>query len=569
MALPRIAARGGGEIALPRPLAPSDVARIRRIFDLQARGHIPDAVAETMRFEESILLGHILADRYLGPRYRPNPAELVAWLGRFADQPDAPAIHALLVRRAAPGSTLPPAPTFSSLTGSLPMDAIPEEADPRGRALDRDTALDRRVVNRTWDAGSAAALRMIAATRNLSPGYAAQLRAEVAQVLFTQNRDAEALSVATMAIRWAPANQQVGLAGYIAGLAAWRLDLPELAQSHFEAATRAAIAPAALRAASAFWAARAHLRTGDATGYAPWMRRAAEERRTFHGQLALRALGQSFGIVRNTELLGDADVAAMEATPQGMRAFALLQVDQPERAEAELRSLWPTVEANPGFARSLLLVANAAGLTNLASQLAGRVQAADGRPRDDLRFPIPRLSPRGGFKVDPALIYALTRLESNFDAGAVSPAGARGLMQLMPVTARYISGGRPLADAQLHDPGLNLELGQRYVGFLATQEQVGGDLIRLLASYNAGPGNLARWSVAMRDNGDPLLFIEAIPAWETRAFVQRVLAYSWIYAARMNLPTASLDQLSAGAFPRFTLLANPAAIQPLISATLH
>ena len=76
---------------------------------------------------------------------------------------------------------------------------------------------------------------------------------------------------------------------------------------------------------------------------------------------------------------------------------------------------------------------------------------------------MPRLHPAGGFRIDPALVYALTRLESNFDAAAVSPAGALGLMQIMPVTARYVMGDA-LDDPKLHDPSLDLDVGQRYVG---------------------------------------------------------------------------------------------------------
>ncbi len=551
MVLPRIALRGGSGVVLPHPLAPSDAALVKAIFGFQARGRIPKAIAETALLQDGMLLGHILADRYLGQGYRSSPAELTEWLGQFGGQPDARAIRALLARRAGKDAPLPPLPDSPSLSNLLVTNAPPQADDARDFMLRRNPALDRSVLDRASGVGSGAALRLIAAARGLSPAYAAQLRAEVAQVSFAQNHDAEALSIATVAMQRAPSGQQAGLAGYVAGLAAWRLDLPDLARVHFEAATRAAVAPAALRAAGAFWAARAHLRTGDTNGYIPWMRRAAQEKRTFHGQLARRALGLPTGIVRNTETLGEADIEAIDVTPAGQRAFALLQVDQPQRAEAELRSLWPIVVANPAFGRSLLLVADAAGLTDLTAQLAGLVPAPDGQPRDAPHVSIPRLSPRGGFKVDPALVYALTRLESNFDPASVSPAGARGLMQLMPDTARYVSGDPSFTDAQLRDPARNLELGQRYVHFLAVQQPVGGDLIRLLASYNTGPGNFARWSATMHDNGDPLLFIEAIPGWETRRFVQLVLAYSWLYAARMNLPAPSLDQLSAGAFPRF------------------
>jgi soluble lytic murein transglycosylase-like protein len=80
---------------------------------------------------------------------------------------------------------------------------------------------------------------------------------------------------------------------------------------------------------------------------------------------------------------------------------------------------------------------------------------------------------------------------------------------------------------------------------------VAGDLIRLLAAYNAGPGNLSRWLPSAQHRQDPLLFIESIPVNETRAYVQRVLGFSWIYASRLGLPAVSLDALASGSFPRF------------------
>jgi soluble lytic murein transglycosylase-like protein len=170
-----------------------------------------------------------------------------------------------------------------------------------------------------------------------------------------------------------------------------------------------------------------------------------------------------------------------------------------------------------------------------------------------MRFPVPRLRPADGFHLDPALVYGITRTESNFDADLTSSAGAVGLMQIMPDTASFITGrpATPALRGELRDPSVNLDLGQRYVDYLAGYDAVGGDLLRLLASYNSGPGNFTRWSAALRDGGDPLLFIEAIPVAETRAFVPRVLVYTWIYAARLHLPTPSLDELAAGGWPRY------------------
>ena len=120
----------------------------------------------------------------------------------------------------------------------------------------------------------------------------------------------------------------------------------------------------------------------------------------------------------------------------------------------------------------------------------------------------------------------------------------------MPSTAQYLTGGTLYPADRLHEPAYNLDIGQRYIAYLARLGGIDHDLLRVLASYNSGPGSLGRWD--LHDNGDPLLFIEAIPVAETRAFVQHALVYSWIYAARMHLPAPSLDALSAGEFPRFT-----------------
>jgi soluble lytic murein transglycosylase len=290
----------------------------------------------------------------------------------------------------------------------------------------------------------------------------------------------------------------------------------------------------------------------DGSGTVKWLRVAAAEQHTFHGLLARRILRMDTGILPSGELLSQADVDAVAATPKGWRAFALLQIGQPGRADAELRGLAAEASANPAFGRALLMVASAAGLTECAALMAGAQRSADGDAPDAVRIPVPHLRPTGGFSVDPTLIYAVARTESNFNPAAISPVGARGLMQIMPVTAQFITGDMSFDPDRLHDPSANLDIGQRYISHLAGQEGIDNNLIRLLASYNSGGGNFRRWAGDIRDNGDPLLFIEAIPVAETRGFVSRVLLYSWLYAARLHLPAASLDALAGNEFPRFT-----------------
>lgn len=544
---------GLGGAGLPMPLSPSDAGRLKHVFDLQAAADVAQAELVLQGVSDPLLNGHVLAQRYLLRTVQPSLSDLATWLARYPDHPDAGAIHAALMARLTPGAQHPPTPDLPILPPETPAAQTPEEADPPRVRLNRNPLLDRTVHERAHAGNADSALHLLSQTKGLDSVYGGQLRAEIARALFTQGRDADALKIAQGALR--QSGGRIGLAGFIGGLAAWRMDRPADALPLFEAASHADIASESLLAAAQFWTARAHLRNRDPAGYRPWMRRAAQSQHTFYGILARRILGMGLVPVDRQETLGQADGDALMANPHGRRALALLQTGQMRRAEDELRCLWPTVADNQALAGAVLRVAEAGGLMDLAAQLAGLIDTADGVPHDDARFPTPPLRPAGGFRMDPALVYALTRLESNFDPDAVSNMGARGLMQLMPVTASYVSGNGGAQAGRyaqrLFDPATNLSLGQSYVLYLSNMDGVQGDLIRLLASYNAGPTSFARMASTIPVSDDPLLFIESIPNDETRGFIPRALTYSWIYAARLRLPAASLDQMAAGAWPRF------------------
>lgn len=563
MAVPRLAPHGGAGLVLPRPLDAVEAARIQRIFEAQRKGDLAVAFRESEQMNTSTplgraMLGHVLSDRYLNRSYRASAAELSGWLTTYADQPDSRAVYELLLQRLPKGSDIPSPPPQPKWTIG-PSDPGPAAPDPAVSSAARNALLDRTVRERAEAGHTDSALKLIARTRGLSRFDAAQLRAEVAQALFAMNSDDAALDLAKTALR--DSGGEVGLAAYVAGLAAWRSGHADQARVFFEATSIASVASTSLRAAGSFWAARAHLRAEDQNSYKFWMLRAAEESDTFYGLLARQAVGmraaRPVGQVRNRQLLGEADIEAISAIPEGLAAFALLQAGQSERAEAELRRLGVRMHDNVGIRRAVRLVAQKAGLHDLVIEASGQVAPAGVLPKEFAAAQVPNLQPLEGFRVDPALIYGLARVESNFDASAISAVGARGLMQLMPLTATYMARDTSLDDSKLDDPEVNLELGQRYVLYLARHGAVDDDLIRLLASYNAGPGKCATWNI--RDDGDPLLFIEAIPVEQTRVFVQRALAYTWIYAGRLNLPTPSLDELAAGGFPRFRQVSTAGA----------
>jgi len=146
-------------------------------------------------------------------------------------------------------------------------------------------------------------------------------------------------------------------------------------------------------------------------------------------------------------------------------------------------------------------------------------------------FPVPQYRPDGGYTLDPALVLAFTRAESRFMADALSRAGARGLMQLMPSAAVKFGGAG--AVASLNDPSYNMSLGQRYLAVLL--DSYGGNLVYVPGAYNAGTGRVTGWVNARAGKeDDALIFIESIKISETRYYVKRVLMYHWMYERRMG-----------------------------------
>ena len=185
------------------------------------------------------------------------------------------------------------------------------------------------------------------------------------------------------------------------------------------------------------------------------------------------------------------------------------------------------------------------------------------RPDAYARYPMPKWKPDGGWRVDRALVFAHALQESNFRASVVSPAGARGLMQVMPGTAKLMASrdGGAVEPAQLDNPSVNMEYGQRYLESLRDMGATGGLLPKVMAAYNAGPGPVGRWSHEVRDNGDPLLFIESIPYYETRAYVTIVMRNYWMYQKQAGEETNSLASLAQGMWPRFPGMSGATAIR--------
>ncbi|MGF1536829.1 MAG: transglycosylase SLT domain-containing protein [Elainellaceae cyanobacterium] len=144
------------------------------------------------------------------------------------------------------------------------------------------------------------------------------------------------------------------------------------------------------------------------------------------------------------------------------------------------------------------------------------------------------------YRLNPALVTALIRQESRFEPEIQSSADAKGLMQVIPPTAEWVAGQLGLSDYQLTNPEDNIQLGTWYLNY--THEEYGDNSLYAVASYNAGPGNVADW-IARFDTSDPDRFIARIPFSETKGYVQSVFENYWNYLRLYN-PTV-IESLSA------------------------
>ena len=546
------------DVGLPKILGVKDIELYRRIFTLQKSGKWKAADRLIKRLDDDLLLGHVLFQRYMHPRkYRSKYKELKGWLARYADHPGAKRVYRLAMHRRPKNHRAPKSPVGPrSARGyaDLALEAAYRSPRKRSRAQRR---LVRQIKNK---------IRHNVRREILTVSEKYLSRKNVIKVLDTVERDALLTRIGAGWFYRGNAKKALALAGpaadrsrahlsngdWIAGLSAWRLGDVKRAARHFEALAKSNKADGWNRAAGAFWAARAYLVDRQPRRVNPLLHMAAEHPRTFYGLIAARQLGVELDLHWKAPPLTDDGIARVDSIPGARRAIALVQVGQTHKAERELRRCYLNGDHLTGPA--LLALAHKLELPAVQMRMAHGVRSSDDRPYDQALFPMPPWQPTKGFAVDKALIFAFMRQESGFNARAKSPVGARGLMQLMPRTASYVAGDRSLRrrnTSKLYDPEFNLELGQKYLAHLLTDDQIKGDLFRLAVAYNAGPGNLRKWLRKAKFDGDPLLFVESIPWRESRLFVERVLTNFWIYRERLSQDSPSLDAAASGHWPIF------------------
>ena len=377
------------------------------------------------------------------------------------------------------------------------------------------------------------------ALRAITTAYPTDTSAASAYLLLAdlatdENRDADARSTLLAMLRRFPSGRHASNARFRVGLISYIQGDRKAAAAEFDSlVARDSNSTDAL--AAAYWAGRSYSALGNSTNArARWRWVTAKEPLSYYAVASAKRL-DSVLVKSDSSTPAKASVPDVDAA--ATRIAALHDVGMDVEAGFESDRLFRDATQD-----STKLVATARALAG--GNQAGRSIALGKRAIDTfgpsttayrLYFPVLEretlIASAKENRLDPVMVAALIRQESNFNPEATSPVGARGLMQLMPSVGASIAsakGIRPWNDSLLYDPRINIRLGTSHLTGLV--QKYPGDLVKVLAAYNAGESRVARWSTKA-GAADPEVFAERIPFVETRDYVRIVIRNRAYYQA--------------------------------------
>lgn len=551
---PRISSRETSLILKTADISKNDLKTYKKIFYAIENNRITAARKLIKKLDNPVLLGHVKAQIYLSKSYTSSYPELKNWLEDYASLPEAPRIYKL-ARKKAPAQEKEKIqePTFQKKFGYYGWNYEDFENMPEKRKIFLEKQI--RKFARALNKGKTKIARITLENKNfqkqLPPKYYAVLCASLAQKYLLDNENRLAQEWSQRAINRAKNNAT----GYwVAGLSAWRLKQYKTASSKFKILGKMKNDDW-LVSAGAYWAGRSFEKRGLKKEARKWYKEAAKYKYTFYGILGnVKTDGKpdyqwtSVSYYNNLEI--NNYLPGLLNNPAIKRALVLILCQQYKLAEQEImNSAEPISDVQK---EALLFLAHKYRAHSIAMRLSKQLSGQDNNNcYDYFNYPIPHWEPENGWRLNKSLLLAVARQESSFSPHASSPAGAKGLLQLLPNTAYHITKDKNLRrDCRpLYKAEYNLELGQQYIEYLLDKPFINGNLFYMLVAYNAGPGNLYKWLKKIKDNNDPLLFIELVPSRETRLYIERVMANYWIYQIRLQEKNQTLKDVVQGKWP--------------------
>jgi soluble lytic murein transglycosylase-like protein len=540
---------------VPAVLSEAQRADYRAILDAIRAGDWAGAAAKLDAAPGGPLADALRAELYLAkgsPKVELDP--LVALIARAPDMPKADQLARLAATRGATALPTLPQPQDLVWQGSQPRRDKARSVLQGAPSFALDAQVQPLIVaNRPVEAEAA----FRAKQAEIPIGAQTEFRQRIAWSYYIVGDDDAAYRVAEEG-RLGSGEWAVQSA-WVSALASWRTGRCREAADAFNTVA-ARTSDSDLAAAGHYWAARAETLCAKPERVEPHLRSAAAYKETFYGLLAASALGIRTPNWEGLHDYGDAEWRAISGRPNVRAAIAFAQLGEDELADTYIRH-----ECRIGGAGEHSALLHLAADLNLPSTQFWLAHNAPKGASVNIaaRYPRPDWRPSRGFRVDRALLLAHALQESSFRRRAISPAGAQGLLQVRPGTAGDIarSRGEAFAASQLADPSANLEYGQTFIESLRDNGATGGLLPKVIAAFNTGPVPVAEWNVRRFDKGDPLLYIESLPYWETRGYVPSVLRNYWIYEQEIGRDGGSREALVQGLWPRFPGLAGPRTVR--------
>ena len=536
---------------LPQVLTDIDAGLYQQVFLLQDKEKINTAINVQNQIADKLLMNEVLYQRYISDTYRTRGTEINQWMSKYYDMPGAKRMEKLAkIKQASVRKAVVP----NMISGSESIETAQSETWTEKKYTGK---IDKKIseFKRAIRTGSTKIARQILedkyVKKQLAESDYGRLAGRLAYLYYT-NGEME------LAKKWgfvaSDANSEYGL--WAMGLLYFKEENYIEAQKYFSRILDLPQINNARKTEAAFWAGRSADFKGDRENAKRYWRIAATYPMAFYGALSATMLGQQPKYEFFETEATQEDITELLNTKYGKKALALLQVGRKDRAEEYLKYLI-TPKASDRLLHAINSVASEYGLPRVSIQSASVIKDRGILEIDDdiiysAQYPLPDWEPLGGWSIDRALLFAITKQESNFRVSAKSGAGANGVMQIMPSTAKRVARENKIDFSQMDmsNPEHNMFLGQQYIVDLLQHQNVENSIIKMLAAYNAGMGTMVKFEKSFYTY-DPLLYIESFPAYETRSYIKRVMSNLWLYRARLGQPLTSMQELAHGNWPLY------------------
>ena len=532
-------------------LSDADASLYTQIFLLQSQEEISVAQKLEEQLTDPLLMNEVLYQRYISDTYRTRGREITAWMEKYYDMPGAERMVKLAKIKQA---TVRKASVPRSISGGASIETAQSETW-TAKKYTGETNTKINKFKRAIRSGATKTARLIledaSLRKKLTESDYGRLAGRLSFIYYT-NGETE------LAKKWgfvaADAKSEYGL--WAMGLLYFQEEKFDESEKYFSAILDLEQINNARKTEAAFWAGRAAYENGERSQAKKYWKIAATYPMAFYGALASVMLGHTPRYEFFEQDCTDEDIDTLRESKYGKRALALLQVGQKDRAELYLKYMI-TARVSDKTLHAINSVATAYGLPRVSIQASSLVQDRGILEIDDniiysAQYPLPDWEPMGGWSIDRALLLAITKQESGFHANAKSGAGANGLMQIMPSTAKRVARENQvdMSEIDMSKPEHNMFLGQQYIVDLLAHPNINNNIIKMLAAYNAGMGTMVEFEKNF-ETYDPLLYIESFPTYETRSYIKRVMSNLWLYRARLNQPLTTMKDLADGEWPLY------------------